>query len=128
MSDLGSAATTFTGSVTNFKSQVGTVKNSITGITSIISDIVPTIEMAFDYVDPALQGVTIGVSVYFGVVIGFTILAITGCLLMTFCDKFKCRYLIYFGCCILFFLAIFGFLLSFLFSILKNLYRSEKMF
>ena len=76
------------------------------------------VNTAYTYVTPALDGITIGVSVYFGVVIGFTVLAIIGCLLMSFCDKFKCRYLIYFACVILFLAALIGFLLSTIFSIM----------
>lgn len=118
MSGLASAASSFTGAVSGFKDQIGSVQDSMNDVTSQIDGIMGTVNSVTDYVGPALDGITIGVSVYFGVVIGFTVLAIIGCLLMSFCDKFKCRYLIYFSCLILFVIGIIGFLFSTIFSVM----------
>lgn len=41
-----------------------------------------------------------------------------GTLLMAFCDKTRCRYLVYFSCFFLFWIGVAGFLLSGLFSVL----------
>jgi energy-coupling factor transporter transmembrane protein EcfT len=56
--------------------------------------------------------------VIYGVAMGFAVFALIGVILMTFCDKYKCRYLMYFACIILFLFAIIGFLLSFIFSLI----------
>lgn len=61
---------------------------------------------------------TMVVEIFYGVIIGFSLLALLGVLLMTFCDKYKCRHLMYFSCIFLFFIGIVGFLLSSLFSII----------
>lgn len=118
MNTLASAATGFTGSVGTFTNSLSGVTGQIGDLTGTVDNLTSTIENYYGYAQPALDGLTIGVSVYFGVVIGFTILAIIGCLLMSFCDKFKCRYLIYFACIILFIIGLIGFLLAVIFSIL----------
>ena len=61
---------------------------------------------------------TMGIQLFYGVALGLATLALLGVVLMTFCDKYKCRYLMYFSCFILFFFAILGFLISIVFSIL----------
>ena len=61
--------------------------------------------------------VTTIITAFFGVVVGLSVLVILGALLMTFCEKYKCRYLIYFACVILTLFGIVGFLLSTLLSI-----------
>ena len=58
------------------------------------------------------------ISIIYGVMLGLSVLALLGVVLMTFCDKYKCRYLMYFSCVILFFLGILGFLIAMIFSIL----------
>lgn len=49
---------------------------------------------------------------------GLSIFALLGVVMMTFCDKYKCRYLMYFSCVILFFFALLGFFIAIIFSIL----------
>lgn len=63
--------------------------------------------------------VTIVVTAIFGVFIGFGVLSIIGTLLMTFCDKFKCRYLVYFICFLFTILGIISFLLTVVFAIIS---------
>ncbi len=60
--------------------------------------------------------VTSVITAFFGVIVGLSVLVILGALLMTFCEKYKCRYLIYFSCIFLFLIGIVGFLLSTLLS------------
>ena len=62
--------------------------------------------------------VTAVLTALFGVIVGLGVLGILGAVLMTFCDKYKCRYLIYFSCCILWVIGIVWFLLATLFSLL----------
>ena len=65
--------------------------------------------------------VTIAVTAIFGVFIGFSVISLLGSLMMTFCDKYSCRYLVYFSCCLLFLLGIFTFILAIFFSIFTPL-------
>lgn len=59
-----------------------------------------------------------GIQVFFGVVIGFSCLALLGALLTVCCDKYGCRHLMYFSCLFLFIGALVGFFISTLFSVL----------
>ncbi len=61
---------------------------------------------------------TLVINLIYGVMLGLSVLALLGVVLMTFCDKYKCRYLMYFSCVSLFFLGILGFLLAIIFSII----------
>lgn len=58
------------------------------------------------------------IQLFYGVALGFACLALIGVVLMTFCDKYKCRYLMYFACVILFFFGLLGFLIAIIFSVL----------
>lgn len=69
-------------------------------------------------ITPYMKIVTTVVTAFFGVFIGLGVIGIIGVVLMTFCDKYSCRYLIYFVCLILTILGIISFLLAFLFSII----------
>lgn len=58
------------------------------------------------------------INLIYGISLGLAVLAMLGVVLMTFCDKYKCRYLMYFSCVILFILGLVGFLLAIIFSII----------
>jgi hypothetical protein len=107
-----------------FHDSIGGFTGAIGGVQTTISDFVTQLnngDKTFGDLLTAVQSpsemITLGVQVFYGVILGFTILALLGVLLITFCDKFKCRYLMYFACIILFFFGIIGFLLSVVFSI-----------
>ena len=85
-------------------SSLSTVDDSMTSIFITVNDLSGTI--------------TIVVTALFGVIIFFSILGITGALIMTFCNKFKCRYLVYFACVFLFIMGLIFFLLAVLFGAL----------
>lgn len=61
---------------------------------------------------------TLVINLIYGIALGVSVLALLGVILMTFCDKYKCRYLMYFSCVILFFFGILGFFLAIIFSII----------
>lgn len=71
-----------------------------------------------DIISPVMSIITTAVTAFFGVFIGLGVLGIIGTLLMTFCDKFSCRYLLYFICTILFILGLISFILAVLFSVI----------
>jgi len=60
--------------------------------------------------------INLGVQLVYGITIGFASLMLIGALLVAFCDKTKCRYLVYFSCFILFFIGVVGFIISVFFS------------
>jgi hypothetical protein len=70
-----------------------------------------------DTISPIMNIVTIAVTAFFGVFIGFGVLGIIATLLMTFCDKFSCRYLLYFICFFFVILGMLSFFLAILFSV-----------
>lgn len=59
----------------------------------------------------------LAVTCFVGVIIGLAALGIFGTILMACCQKYRCRYLLYFICVILFVFAIIIFLLAVSFSI-----------
>ncbi len=71
-----------------------------------------------DTITPIMNIVTIVVTAIFGVFIGLGVLSILGAILMTCCDKYSCRYLVYFVCVILTLLGIVCFILAILFSVI----------
>ena len=60
----------------------------------------------------------LGVQLLYGLTIGIASTMLLGTLLVAFCDKINCRYLIYFSCFLLFFIGVLGFALCVLFSIM----------
>lgn len=65
--------------------------------------------------------VRIGVLVFFAVSIGLAVLVVIGTVFTTFCDKPKCRYLMYIPCIIITVILILGFLISVVLSIMNPL-------
>lgn len=86
-----------------------------------MTDLVSGFDTNISNIDDSISGimkiVTLAVTAFFGVFIGFAVLGIVGTLLMTCCEKFSCRYLLYFLCVILLLLGFLSFLLSLFFSI-----------
>lgn len=60
---------------------------------------------------------SLAIQLFYGVALGLAVMALLGVIMMTFCDKYKCRYLMYFSCFILFFFALLGFFIAIIFSI-----------
>ena len=116
---------TISDQATNFTSQTGSVGGVIDQIVNSMGSMVDTvtgvntmISGADDTASPIMKIVTIVVTAIFGVFIGLGVLSIIGTILMTFCDKFSCRYLVYFVCVILLVLGFISFLLAVLFSVI----------
>ena len=68
-------------------------------------------------VDSRSGDVHLGVRLLYGITIGISSMMLLGALLVAFCDKINCRYLIYFSCVLVFILGIVGFALSLIFSL-----------
>lgn len=109
----------------NFTSQFGTIDSIVDSAASTIQGFVDQIN-GFDgmftgmnsSISPIMSLVTIGITAAFGVFIGLGVLSLIGVLMMACCDKYKCRYLLYFVCTILTILGILCFFLALIFSVL----------
>lgn len=72
----------------------------------------------FVQVGGGMSSVTVAIMVLFTIVIVLCALIVVGGVLMTFCEKYKFRYMIYAPCCILVLIGIVGFLIAFIFSLI----------
>ena len=115
ISDLADTFNTQLGSlpstISQFKASMKEMVDLVNGFDTMISGMDSSIS-------DIMKIVTLAVTAVFGVFIGLGVLSIIGTIFMTCCDKYSCRYLVYFVCVILFVLGIFCLLLSTLFSII----------
>lgn len=58
-----------------------------------------------------------GIKALYGTTIGLSTIMLISALLVAFCDKIKCRYLMYISCFILFILGVTGFMLTLVSSV-----------
>lgn len=109
----------------DFQRGFGDIGNTINGVIDQIGDLESQVDPIEDSVNdmtgtinPVFEIITIVITAIFGVFIGIGVLAIIATVIMTFCDKFRCRYFLYFICVIFVVLAIVCFLVTLVFSIL----------
>lgn len=62
--------------------------------------------------------IVLGVKMVYGITIAIASFMLLGTMMVAFCDKTKCRYLIYSSCFILFLIGVIGFFISLVFSII----------
>eukprot|EP00919_Chromeraceae_sp_WS-2016_P017844 GHVR01042376.1.p1 GENE.GHVR01042376.1~~GHVR01042376.1.p1 ORF type:complete len:286 (+),score=5.96 GHVR01042376.1:756-1613(+) len=115
---IGTAADGFVSSISTFQAAIASVQTQISNFTTFLNDTNNNLESTLLLITNPSDMVTIGVQAFYGVVIGFSIFALIGVILMTCCDKFKCRYLMYFACLILFIIGLIGFIIAVVYSIL----------
>lgn len=70
-----------------------------------------------DTVDNQSNNILLATKLVYGLTLGVASVMLLSTLLVAFCDKIKCRYLMYISCSILFFIGVAGFLLSVVLSI-----------
>jgi hypothetical protein len=97
---------------------VATLQSKITNFTNFVTDADNNNYNLLKKVSDNKSLITLGVKLVYGITIGIASLMLLGTLMVAFCDKTKCRYLMYSTCIILFLIGILGFFLSFVFSIL----------
>lgn len=112
------AAQAFKDGIASFNSGFADVSKSVSDLQKTMDDTDSSLSGAMITINSVLGTITVVISALFGVIIGLAVLGIVGALIMTFCNKFKCRYLVYFACVILFIIGIVLFLLSVLFSLI----------
>lgn len=116
ISDARSEATSFSGSFGTVSGQMANIQSNITTIVNSIQDVDKMVGSPLKLVKTAGDNGNMGLQAFYGVMIGFSFFTLLGALLTACCDKYKCRYLMYFSCIFLFLAGLIGFLLSTIFS------------
>ena len=96
----------------------GILESTADSLRSADSSFSDTVSGASDQLDLT----TLGIQVFYGVMIGLSVLSLLAVVLMTFFDKAGCRYLAYFSCVIMTILGILGFLIASVYSILVPIF------
>lgn len=104
--------------MSNFQSAVSTLQTTIQNFTSYMTNLDNSLYSTLQTLDQRQGDINLGVRLVYGLTIGIASAMLLGALLVAFCDKIHCRYLIYVSCVLLFFIGIAGFLLSVIFSIM----------
>ena len=117
LSTISTAASNFVAEVSNFSSAVSTVRGQVQTLTSSIASLEASFSSSMGTVDSRSTDVHLGVKLLYGVTIGVASMMLLGALLVAFCDKINCRYLIYVSCVLVFLLGVVGFALSLIFSL-----------
>jgi tetrahydromethanopterin S-methyltransferase subunit B len=102
--------------------QISTMQTTINSLVTDISNMDSSLGSFLGFFSyPGSYG-NMGMQAFYGVLIGFSFLALIGALLTVCCDKPGCRHLMYFACIFLFIGALIGFMISVLFSIFVPLF------
>jgi hypothetical protein len=118
LNSIQTGASGFSSGISNFQSSTANINSDLTKVKNQITDFDSSLSSTLSLIDTPKKMGTMVISIVYGVMLGLSVLALLGVVLMTFCDKYKCRYLMYFSCVILFFLGILGFLIAMIFSII----------
>jgi len=118
LSGIKSSASSFASGATGFSSSIGSITSDLNSVQTQITDLDNSMKDGLDLMETPKTIGTLVINLIYGIALGLAALALLGVILMTFCDKYKCRYLMYFSCVILFFFGILGFLLAIIFSII----------
>jgi tetrahydromethanopterin S-methyltransferase subunit B len=102
---------TINSSVTSIQTSINSIITSVTSMDDSLSGFLTYVNYPAQYGNMALR-------TFFGIMIGFSSLALLGALLTVCCRKFGCRHLMYFSCIFLFLGALVGFIISTLFSVM----------
>lgn len=118
LNDIKAGSAGFAGQIDSFTGQIGAITNDLDKVRVQMRDLDNSLSSSLDILETPKSMGTLVISLIYGIMLGLSVLALLGVVLMTFCDKYKCRYLMYFSCVILFFLGILGFLIAIIFSII----------
>lgn len=94
----------------SLRTTVQNFTNYATGLDASLSTTLKTVNDNQDHVNLAVK-------LLYGLTIGIACVMMLSVLLIAFCDRVKCRYLLYGTCVLLFFIGTLGFLLSVVFSV-----------
>jgi len=112
--DFFAQSASFQPIIASINTDLGGFRDTVNNLDKSIGDFLAILD------SPRSMG-TMVIQLFYGVALGVSVLALLGVVLMTFCDQYKCRYLMYFSCLILFFFALLGFFIAIIFSLLVPL-------
>ena len=118
ISSIAISADNFLQQSANFSSGVAALQTTIAEFNNFVSIADIGSYTFIDNLSSKRPTINLGVQLVYGITISFASLMLLGTLLVAFCDKPKCRYLMYFACAILFLIGLMGFLMTIIFSIL----------
>lgn len=118
LDSIRSGSASFSSGAGSFSSSVSGINTDLNKVKDQMNNLDNDLKSFLDLMETPKDMGTLVISLIYGIMLGLSVLAMLGVVLMTFCDKYKCRYLMYFSCVILFFLGLLGFLLAIIFSIL----------
>jgi prefoldin subunit 5 len=106
MTTMTNIITTLSSTSSSIQSNIQSAGDSMANYSAIISGVDADLSITFN----------IAFLAYYGTVMGMSILAIVGVIMMACLNKLGCRHIMYGACVIILIITIFGFLLSFLLS------------
>eukprot|EP00178_Gracilaria_changii_P006847 TRINITY_DN22220_c0_g1_i1.p1 TRINITY_DN22220_c0_g1~~TRINITY_DN22220_c0_g1_i1.p1 ORF type:complete len:294 (-),score=9.45 TRINITY_DN22220_c0_g1_i1:1071-1952(-) len=112
ITNIRSNASSYSTSFASISTQLTNIQNSVTSIADSIKSVDSSLESSLKIGQTAGDNANMGLQAFYGVFIGFGFFALLGALLTACCDKYGCRYLMYFSCVFLFIAALIGFLVS----------------
>jgi hypothetical protein len=112
ISSISSSANNFVSEVANFQSGVSSLRTTVQSFKTSALAMDSSWSSQLEFVNSGEDKVRTGVKVLYGATIGTACIMLVSALLVAFCDKIKCRYLLYFSCFIMFLLAVIGFVLT----------------
>lgn len=115
---ISNSASNFTSQASNFQSGISTLQSTILNFTNFIKDTDSSFYTTLSTGSTNVNYVMAGIKVLYAATIAVASLMLLGALLVSFCDKINCRYLLYFTCFVLFWIGFLGFALSIAFSLL----------
>ena len=114
---MNTAVTTLSASSGTIVSGIQTAADSILTYSNLIAGVDTSLTGSFSMIGPYLDYIRYAFLGYYGAVIGLSVLALLGVIVMACFDKTGCRHLMYVSCVIMFIACLVGVLLSFLLSI-----------
>lgn len=112
ISNITSAADSFVSEVSNFQSGVSSLRGAVQSFKSTSVEMDDSWNSKLKDINSGEEQVRTGVKALYGATIGICTVMLVSTLLVAFCDKIQCRYLMYSTCTILFILGVGGFMLT----------------
>lgn len=118
ITSISNSASNFVSEASNYQSGITQLQSTLSNFTNLIKDTDNSFYSTLSSGSTNTNYVLTGMKVLYASTIAVASLMLLGVLLISFCDKINCRYLLYFACFILFWIGFLGFALSILFSLL----------
>lgn len=118
MTSVSSALTALNTASPTIVASLGTTKDTVANYSTMLSDVDVSIGTLFSSTESLLPYVKLAFLGFFGAVLGFSVIALLGVIVMACFNKAGCRYLMYFSCVFMTLITILGSVLSFFLSIL----------